>query len=104
MGVFQGQLHRGDDPPQRAVLQIEDGRCRLLNDRRRIASWDLAEIQAERVGVFRFQIKAPDMTFDFHPSDPSGFSDAIGAVVDLRVTKSRFGLAERVRQAQQGAG
>lgn len=103
MGVFQGQLHRGDDPPQRAVLQIEDGRCRLLNDRRRIASWDLEEIQAERIGVFRFKIKAPDMIFDFQPIDPSGFSDAIGAVVDLRATRSRFGLAERVRQAQQGA-
>jgi hypothetical protein len=103
MAVYQGQLHRGDDPPQRASIQIEDGRCRLWNDRRRIASWDLEEVHAERSGVFRFHIKAPDMAFDFQPSDPSGFADAIRAIIDLRSTKSRFGLAERVRQANQPA-
>lgn len=101
MAVYQGQLHRGDDPPQRASIQIEDGRCRLWNDRRRIASWDLEDVHAERAGVFRFRIKAPDMAFDFQPIDPSGFSDAIRAVVDLRATRSRFGLAERVRLANQ---
>ncbi|HEY7564110.1 MAG TPA: hypothetical protein VIA81_04225 [Acidimicrobiia bacterium] len=103
MAAYLGQLVRGDDPPQRATIQIEDGRCRLWNDRRRIASWDLNEVSAERTGVFRFHITAPDMKFDFQPVDPSGFSDAIKAVVDLRATRSRFGLAERVRQANEAA-
>lgn len=97
---FHGQFHRGDDLPQRATIQIDEGRCRLFNDRRRIASWDLSEISAERNGVYSFQIKAPDMTFIFQPMDPSGFSEAIGAVIELRAPKTRFGLADRVRQAK----
>ncbi|HSL24925.1 MAG TPA: hypothetical protein VLA54_01495 [Acidimicrobiia bacterium] len=99
MSTFAGQMYRGDEPPQRAHLQIEEGRARLFTDRRRIASWDLEELQAERTGVYRFRITAGDFTFDFQPTDPAGFAEEVGAVVDLRVTKSRFGLAERVRAA-----
>jgi hypothetical protein len=92
-------MYRGDEPPQRAHFQIEEGRCRLFTDRRRIASWELDEVRAERTGVYRFRISSGDYIFDFQPTDPAGFSEEIGAVVDLRVTKSRFGLAERVRAA-----
>ena len=54
MAIFDGQLYKGEDmPPERAHVQIEDGRCRLFTDRRRLGSWDLAEIHAERVGVLQ---------------------------------------------------
>lgn len=100
MALFDGQLYKGEDaPPERAHIQIEDGRCRLFTDRRRLGSWDLNEIQAERVGVLRFHVSAGEFMFAFQPNDPRGFSDAIGATVDLRSAKSRFGLADRVRAA-----
>ena len=100
MAIFDGQLYKGEDmPPERAHVQIEDGRCRLFTDRRRLGSWDIAEIHAERVGVLRFQVTAGEVGFAFQPTDPSGFSEAIGATVDLRSSKGRFGLAERVRAA-----
>jgi hypothetical protein len=100
MATFDGQLHKSEDTaPERAHVQIEDGRCRLFTDRRRLGSWDLAEVQAERIGVLRFHIAAGEYSFSFQPNDPTGFSDAIGATVDLRSAKSRFGLADRVRAA-----
>ena len=100
MATFDGQLYKGENArPERAHVQIEDGRCRLFTDRRRLGSWDMNEIQAERVGVLRFQVNASGFEFAFQPNDPKGFSDAIGATVDLRSAKSRFGLADRVRAA-----
>ena len=70
-----------------------------MTTHRRIGSWELADITAERNGVYTFVLKTPDLTFTFQPSDPSAFSEAIGAVIELRAPKARFGLAERVRQA-----
>ena len=100
MATYDGQLYKTEDtPPERGYVQIEDGRCRLFTDRRRLGSWDLAEVHTERSGVMRFNVTAGEFTFIFHPNDPTGFSDAIGAVVDLRSVKSRFGLADRVRAA-----
>ncbi len=73
---------------------------RILTDRRRLVSWDQSEVLCERTSVFRFQLSDGQVTYEFQPSDPGGFSDTIGAVVDLRAPKSRFGLADRIRQAQ----
>lgn len=100
MSVFNGQLHRNDEAPMRGTVQIEDGRVRVWTDRRRLASWDQNQVKCERTSVFRFSLTDGSSTYDFQPADPAGFSDAIGAVVDLRTPKSRFGLADRIRQAQ----
>jgi hypothetical protein len=70
-----------------------------MTDRRRLASWDQKVVQCQRLSVFRFQLSDGDETYAFQPTDPAGFSQEIGAVVDLRATKTRFGLGERVRQA-----
>ena len=100
MAIFDGQLYKGEQvPPERAHVQIEDGRCRLFTPRRRLGSWDLRDVRAERTGVLKFQVTAGEFSFAFHPNDPGGFSDAIGATVDLRASKGRFGLADRVRAA-----
>ena len=37
--------------------------------------------------------------FDFYPEDPTTFSDAIGAYIDLTETKGRVGLRQRIEQA-----
>ena len=71
MATFDGQLYKGEDtPPERAHVQIEDGRCRLFTDRRRLGSWDLTEIQAERVGVLRFHVTAGEYSFVFPAQRP----------------------------------
>jgi hypothetical protein len=100
MSVFGGQLHRNDEAPVNGSVQIDDGRVRIWTDRRRLASWDQSQVKCERSSVFRFDLSDGEATYEFHPADPAGFSDAIGAVVDLRAPKSRFGLADRIRQAQ----
>ena len=104
MATYDGQLYKTEDtPPERAHVQIEDGRCRLFTDRRRMGSWDLSEVRAERSGVLRFHVTAGEFTFIYQPNDPTGFSEAIGATVDLRTSKSRFGLADRVRAVTGGS-
>lgn len=100
MSVFGGQLTFNEEGPVRGSVQIEDGRVRIWTDRRRIVSWVQTQVKCERNSVFRFDLSDGLATYEFHPADPAGFSDAIGAVVDLRAPKSRFGLADRIRQAQ----
>jgi hypothetical protein len=102
VSVFQGQLQRGSSPPERASIQFDDGRCRVWNERRRIGSWELSEVQTERTGVAKFHLTIGDLDFFFSPDDPPGFSDEAGAVVDLRAKTGRFGLAERIRQVTGG--
>ena len=102
MSVFQGQLQRGTSPPERASIQFDDGRCRVWNERRRIGSWELSEVQTERTGVAKFHLTVGDLEFFFSPDDPPGFSEEAGAVVDLRAKTGRFGLAERIRQVTGG--
>lgn len=99
MSVFHGQLQRGTAPPERASIQFDDGRCRVWNERRRIGSWEVADVHTERTGVARFQVSIGEIDFYFTPDDPPGFSDEAGAVVDLRARTGRFGLADRIRQA-----
>ena len=83
MSVFVGQLHRSDEAPIGPRSKIEDGRVRILTDRRRLVSWDQSEVLCERTSVFRFQLSDGHVTYEFQPSDPGGFSETIGAVVDL---------------------
>jgi hypothetical protein len=99
MSVFHGLLQRGNSIPERASVQFDDGRCRVWNDRRRIGSWEVDEVNTERVGVSRFQMRVGDIDFYFNPDDPAGFSEEAGAIVDLTAKTGRFGLAERLRQA-----
>ncbi len=100
LSVFAGQLNRSDEAPIRGNIQIEDGRVRIWTDRRRLVSWDQAQVRCERSSPFRFDLTDGEATYEFHPVDPAAFSEAIGAVVDLRPPKTRFGLADRIRQAQ----
>jgi hypothetical protein len=84
--------------PERASIQFDDGRCRIWNERRRLGSWELAEVHTERVGVSRFRLTCGEIEYMFLPDDPAGFSEEAGAVVDLRTKTGRFGLAQRIRE------
>ena len=99
MHTFRGRMvsHEGGEPFN-AVITIDDDWVRIVAGYRRLGAWPRADLVCERVTVFRFQLELDGVTHTFTPDDPAGFSDAIGAVVDLR-PKSRFGLGERVRKA-----
>jgi hypothetical protein len=49
--------------------------------------------------VYRFAFEIEGDSFEFFPEDPSAFSNAAGAVVDLTETKGRFGLKARIEDA-----
>jgi hypothetical protein len=89
--------HEGGEPFI-AVVTVDDDWVRIVAGYRRLGAWPRADLVCERVTVFRFQLDLDGITHTFTPDDPAGFSEAIGAVVDLR-PKSRFGLGERVRKA-----
>jgi len=101
-GAFAGQLQgESDHFPMPVVVQVDDGRLRMWSGRKRLGSWPLPEVTAERVSPFRFRLVIENQRFSFNPEDPTGFSEAVGVVVDLR-TGTRFGLAARLRQGQSG--
>lgn len=100
MSEFYGQLNRNAQSPIPGTVQIEHGRVRIWTDKRRLVSWDQDQVRCERSSVFQFDLTDGEAVYEFHPKDPAGFSEAIGAVIDIRARKTRFGLAERLRQTQ----
>jgi hypothetical protein len=100
MSIWVGQLGPEGQDSTRVSVQLEDGRCRIWTDRKRVGSWDVRDVYAERIGVFRFLLKLDDAPYVFVPDDPNGFGDEAGAFIDLTSTATgRFGLAARIRQA-----
>jgi hypothetical protein len=96
MGTYTGRLQGEDLEPSTVSIDISDGRFRVAAGRSQLGSWPLADIRAERTSIFRFDLVIGSEVFEFTPDDPNGFSDAVGAVIDLRETKGRFGLKARI--------
>ena len=67
-----------------------------------VGSWALERIGAERVSIYKFALSVAGDPFEFYPDDPSTFSDAIGAFIDLTEPKERFGLKARIEKAANG--
>ena len=86
----------GMDPTYVTVEIGDDGRLRIVAGRRRLGSWPLEQVNVERTSIYRFTLETEDKTFEFFPQDPSKFSDAAGAVIDLSEIKGRFGLKARI--------
>jgi hypothetical protein len=103
MAMFAGQLQRNNEEPTWAQVQLDDGRLRIVTERRRVGSWAADEVITERVSIFRFNLIVDDTSYAFMPEDPAGFAEAVGVVIDLRENKGRFGLLDRIRQAQAGS-
>ena len=100
VSVHSGLLQPPNGDPFRVSVQVDDGRCRIWTDRRRLGSWDLAEMHTQRTSLVGFSLVLDGLVHSFKPDDPHGFSDGVGDVIDLRDPKSRFGLMDRVRRAQ----
>lgn len=102
MAQFTGRLQGPNLEPSNVLIDIGDGRFRVSAGRRQLGSWPLERIVAKRASIYKFALEIEDEIFDFYPDDPSTFSDAIGAVIDLTDSRSRFGLRERIEQATGG--
>ncbi len=99
MAHFKGRLQGPSLDPTTVVIEIDDGRFRVSAGRMHIGSWGIQKISAERTSIYRFDLDIDGDPFDFFPEDPSAFSDAIGAVIDLTESAGRFGLKARIERA-----
>jgi hypothetical protein len=103
MAQFTGRLQGSSLDPSTVLIDISEGRFRVSAGRMQIGSWPIDKISAERTSVYRFDIDIDGDRFDFIPEDPSAFSDAVGAVVDLTESEGgRFGLKARIERAANG--
>lgn len=100
MRSFKGGFvsHGGGDPVT-ATVQVDGDWVRVVAGHRRLGAWPIRAVGCERVTVFRFHLTLDGQDYTFAPDDPTEFSEAMGAVVDLR-PKSRFGLGDRVKAAR----
>lgn len=100
---FHGTIQslNGREVPLRITLQYDGERVRMWSDRNRIGSWSLDQVKVKRDTIFRFRLEIDDELYFFCPDDPSGFADSVDVEIDLTSPrKARFGLAERIRQAE----
>ena len=102
MAQYTGQLQGPNLEPSKVLIDISEGRFRVSAGRMQIGSWAIEEITAERTSIYRFDLTIDGDRFDFTPEDPSAFSDAIGAVVDITETTGRFGLKARIERTANG--
>ena len=77
----------------------DDGRLRIVAGRRHVGSWPFEQVKVERTSIYRFVLELEDKELEFFPEDPSEFSEAAGAVVDLSLLEGRFGLKARIVEA-----
>lgn len=99
MAYFQGRLQGRGLEPTTVTIEVADGRFRMVAGRRHLGSWPLQQLEIQRTSIYRFSIEIDADKFEFFPEDPSAFSDAAGAVIDLTGAKGRYGLKARIEQA-----
>ena len=99
MASFTGRLQGPNLVPSNVLIDIGDGRFRVSAGRKHVGSWALERITAERTSIYKFDLHIEGEHFDFYPDDPSTFSDAIGAIIDLTEPKGRFGLRQRIEKS-----
>lgn len=102
MAQFKGRLQGPELEPSVVLIDINDGRFRVSAGRIHIGSWALEKINAERTSIYKFDLDIVGDHFEFYPEDPSSFSEAIGAFIDLTEPRSRFGLKARIEKAASG--
>lgn len=98
MAQFVGRLQGPELEPSTVLIDIADGRFRVSSGRIHLGSWAKEKITAERTSIYRFRLDINGDEFEFYPEDPSAFSDAVGAFIDLTEPRSRFGLKERIEK------
>ena len=93
MGRLQGP---GLEPTSVTVETVDD-QIRITAGRTYMGSWSLFDVQVQRVSIYRFSLELEGDTLEFFPEEPSEFSNAVGAVMDLTLPRGRFGLKERIQ-------
>ena len=99
MAQFVGRLQGSSLEPSLVTIDVSEGRFRIVAGRRQMGSWPIDRITVERTSIYRFTLEIEGDNLEFFPEDPSRFSDAVGAVIDLRETEGRFGLKARIERA-----
>jgi hypothetical protein len=84
------------------MIDIGDNRFRISAGRMQLGSWALHKIHAERTSIYKFELDIDGDRFEFFPDDPTTFSNAVGAVIDLTESKGRFGLKARIERTVNG--
>lgn len=102
MAQLTGRLQGPFLEPSNVLIDITDGRFRVSAGRIQIGSWPLSKINVERTSIYRFDLEIDGDHLDFFPDDPSGFSNLVGAVIDLTESRGRFGLKARIERATNG--
>jgi hypothetical protein len=99
MAYFQGRLKANRLEPTAVTIEIAEERFRVVAGRRHLGSWPMSDLVINRTSVYRFAFQIEGDSFEFFPEDPSAFSHAAGAIVDLTEKKGRYGLKERIQNA-----
>jgi hypothetical protein len=99
MAYYQGRLQGPKLEPTFVTVEVDDGRLRIVAGRRHMGSWPLDTMDILRTSIYRFAFEIEGDNFEFFPEDPSAFSDAAGAVVDLTGRAGRYGLKARIQDA-----
>lgn len=100
MAYYVGRLQGSRLEPTNVTIEIDDGRFRITTGRRHMGSWPMREVKVERTSIYRFSFDIENDHLEFFPDDPSEFSDAVGAFIDLTDSKrGRFGLKARIQNA-----
>ncbi len=102
MANFEGRLQGPSLEPTYVAIQIDEGRLRIVAGRKHMGSWNMDDVEIERTSIYRFSLNVEGDQLEFFPEDPSAFSDAAGAVIDLRESTGRFGLKARIEKAVGG--
>jgi hypothetical protein len=100
MAIYTGRLQGSTLEPTSVTVETIDNQLRIVTGQTEIGSWPLASVSVERTSIYRFALEIEDDTLEFIPDEPTGFSDEIGAVIDLTPRQERFGLKARLQEAK----
>jgi len=99
MAIYLGRLQGSMLEPTSVTVETIDNQLRIVTGQTEIGSWPLASVSVERTSIYRFALEIEDDTLEFIPDEPTGFSNEIGAVIDLTARQERFGLKARLQEA-----
>jgi hypothetical protein len=99
MAYYIGRLQGPKLEPTIVTVEIDNDRFRIVAGRRHMGSWPLLAMDILRTSIYRFAFDIEGDNFEFFPDDPSAFSNAAGAIIDLTGREGRYGLKARIQDA-----
>ena len=99
MAIYIGRLQGPRLEPTSVTVETVDDRLRIAAGHTQMGSWPLADVSVQRTSIYRFSLEIEGDSLEFFPEEPSDFSNAVGAVIDLTQTQGRFGLMARIQEA-----